>query len=83
MRDRSALNSSGRGFISVGQRGARLSERQPAVPLPGKFHFRSRLPTRALHHLLCASLRRGGLRRRQQIFWKRARQRGTLSGGST
>src|SRR6516225_9567217 len=33
-----ALNSSGCGKSPVGQRGARLSERQPAVPLPGDFH---------------------------------------------
>jgi hypothetical protein len=29
---------SGCGDFSVGQRGARLCERQPAVPLPGSFH---------------------------------------------
>jgi hypothetical protein len=43
------LIRSGRGKIPVGQRGARLSERQPAVRIPVRcFISRSRLPTRAI-----------------------------------
>ena len=32
------MNSSGCGKSPVGQRGAQLTDRRPAVPLPGSFH---------------------------------------------